>query len=364
MRLPTVEDVARSAQVSRQTVSNVINTPGRVRPATRERVEAAIEELDYRPNLSARRLRQRKSATLGIRLDPQLDGISGAVLDRFLHALTEQANERGLRVLLFTAATPADEIEQIRALRDGADVDAFVLTATVDHDPRPEWLIEHKIPFVTFGRPWGIDDLNDPQHRWVDVDGRLGVYNATLFLLDGGAERVAWIGWPRPTPTGDDRRSGWEDAMRERRGLSDAELASLCTEVVDDVAEATSAVAAMLSSGEMPDGMVCASDSLALGALIAASTAGRRDIPIIGFDDTPVAAALGLSSVEQRLDQVAAGALALLLGPVGDCVVAAKDLVVGPAHRLIKPALVIRRPQDLPVFDPSRIVGTAADGQY
>ncbi|MDJ0377470.1 LacI family DNA-binding transcriptional regulator [Cryobacterium sp. PH31-L1] len=362
MRLPTVEDVARTARVSRQTVSNVINTPARVKPATLLRVQAAIRELDYRPNQSARRLRQQKSATIGIRLDPQLNGISGAVLDRFLHSLTEQATERGLRVLLFTAATPTEEIDQIRALRDGADVDAFVLTATFDHDPRPEWLIEQKIPFVTFGRPWGIDDLNDPQHRWVDVDGRRGVYAATLSLLDAGAERVAWIGWPPPTATGDDRRSGWEDAMRERLGLGDAELASLCTEVVDDVAEATNAVANVLAGAVLPDGMVCASDTLALGALIAASTAGRRDIPIIGFDDTPVAAALGISSVEQRLDQVAAGALALLLGPVGDSVVASGALDV--AHRLIEPALVLRRPQDLPMFNPSRIDGTAAADKH
>ena len=85
-RAATVADVAAAAGVSRQTVSNVLNAPDVVRPATRERVERVIAELGYRPHASARRLRTRQSSTLGIRL-AQVHGISGAVLDRFLHAL-------------------------------------------------------------------------------------------------------------------------------------------------------------------------------------------------------------------------------------------------------------------------------------
>ncbi|WP_235559205.1 LacI family DNA-binding transcriptional regulator, partial [Microbacterium sp. Leaf351] len=89
---PTVIDVAAAAGVSRQTVSNVLNSPEIVRPETRERVERAIQELGYLPHASARRLRTRRSSTIGIRLDHlAADGISGSVLDRFLHALTEQA---------------------------------------------------------------------------------------------------------------------------------------------------------------------------------------------------------------------------------------------------------------------------------
>ncbi|TFD56242.1 LacI family transcriptional regulator [Cryobacterium sp. Hh7] len=379
MRQPTVEDVARIAQVSRQTVSNVLNSPAIVKLATRTRVQAAIAELGYRPNLSARRLRQQKSATLGIRLDPMMNGISGAVLDRFLHALTEQADARGLRILLFTAATPEEEIEQIRRLREAAEVDAFVLTATFHEDPRTEWLIANRIPFVTFGRPWGIDDMTDPQHLWVDVDGRQGVYDATISLLDQGARRVGWLGWPRPSGTGDDRRSGWEDAMRERLGLGEAELRALCTESHDGVPQATAAVvaalvtgrsaalagnvaktgasAAVAEAGEGPDdfgldALVCASDTLALGALIATSSAGLRDLPIIGFDDTPVAAAVGLSSVMQPLDEVAAGALELLLGPTGNTV-GVPNLAPNEAHRLIAPRLVKRRSNHLPLSEPS-----------
>ena len=124
-QLPTVEDVAALAGVSRQTVSNVLNTPEIVRPTTRDRVNDAIAQLGYHPHASARRLRTRQSSTIAIRLAPMVNGVSGSILDQFLHAVTEQADARGMRITLFTAADPEDEIRQYRRLRDVADVDAL-----------------------------------------------------------------------------------------------------------------------------------------------------------------------------------------------------------------------------------------------
>lgn len=341
-RLPTVLDVARIAGVSRQTVSNVLNSPGIVSPDTRERVEAAIDELGYRPHASARRLRTRKSSTIGIRIDPMTDGISGSVLDRFLHALTEQAAEVGLRVMLFTATDPDDEIRQFARLRDGADVDAFVLTSTFHDDPRTEWLIENEQSFVTFGRPWGIDDMTDPKHLWVDVDGWHGLHEATLSHLRSGLTHVAHIGWPSPSGTGDDRRRGWRDAMSEESGLPDEAVDALWLGVPDGVRSGGDAIRALLDRNERVDAIVCASDSLALGALIAT----RGEIPVIGYDNTPVAAALGLSSVEQPLDEVAAGVLWLLGGSHGGRADAQGG--TDPRHRLVTPRLVLREPEPLP----------------
>ena len=343
-RLPTIEDVARAARVSRQTVSNVLNTPAIVKPETRKRVEVAIRKLAYRPHASARRLRMRKSSTIAIRLDPMTNGISGALLDRFLHALTEQADARGIRILLFTAADPAAEIEQIRKLRAGADVDAFVLTATFHGDPRTEWLVENDVPFVTFGRPWGANDMNNPKHLWVDVDGFAGMREAATHLIDQGSSRVGFVGWPSLSGTGDDRRRGWQAAVEERLSTADTDLAALNLSVEDRLEDARDAVVALLESDEKIDGLVCASDTLALGAMIAAASVGRSDLPIIGFDNSPVGQAIGLSSVDQTLDEVAGGALELLLGQTGGDLVH-RDAAAGDTrHRLITPHLVIRQP--------------------
>jgi DNA-binding LacI/PurR family transcriptional regulator len=345
--LPTVTDVALAAGVSRQTVSNVMNSPGIVRADTRERVEAAIARLGYRPHASARRLRTRRSSTIGIRLDPMIDGISGSVLDRFLHALTEQADKQGLRVLLFTATSPEDEITQLKRLNDGADVDGFVLTSTFAGDPRTKWLIDNKISFVTFGRPWGTGDMDDPQHLWVDVDGWAGLHEAARAAQDAGARRIGYIGWPSSSDTGDDRRRGWRDAMVERGQVTEEELATLEVVTVDGVAEGTAAMQELRRLAGRLDAVLCASDSLALGAMIA----NPERVPVTGYDNTPVAAAIGLSSVDQSVDEVAAGVLELLTGEFGGHVGGAPESVQ-PRHRMVKPRLVVREfaaiPMDLP----------------
>ena len=225
-------------------------------------------------------------------------------------------------------------------------------TATFHGDPRTEWLIENKVPFVTFGRPWGIDDMNDPQHLWVDVDGSAGVRAATNHLIESGATRVHYLGWPSPSGTGDDRRRGWADAMREHLGSDDAALENLQSITVEDVSKATAVVAELLERQPTIDALVCVSDSLALGAMIAAASAGRPQLPIIGFDNTPIAQAVGFSSIEQSLGLVAAGALELLMGATGSNLVGRRPFP-GEAHRLITPELVIRRPNQLSIREPN-----------
>lgn len=340
--MPTVDDVARAAQVSRQTVSNVLNTPAIVREDTRLRVQRAIDELGYRPNASARRLRTQRSATIGLRLDPLRDGISGAVLDRFVHTLAEQADARDLRVMIFSASGHDDELAHIRRLRDGSDVDAFVLIGTDHGDPRIQWLVENGVPFVSFGRPWGAPD-DDPRHRWVDVDGRAGVRDAVTRLREQGARRIAWIGWPSPSGTGDERAAGWHEAC----GLDESERDALARVTEDGVPQGRAAAASLLALSDAPDAIVCASDSLALGALMAAQAAGLADLPIVGFDNTPVAAAVGLSSVDQPLDGVVAATLELLFGETGGTVRPNPHSNEEPTHRLLVPRLVERRSSHL-----------------
>ena len=353
--LPTVDDVARAAGVSRQTVSNVLNAPQVVREDTRHRVQSAIDRLGYRPHASARRLRTRVSSTIGIRLPfVHRDGVSGAVLDRFLHALAEQADARGMRLMLFAAADHDDEIDHYRRLRDGADVDAIVVTATGYDDPRIDWLATERMPFVAFGRPWGSSHADDPNRPWVDVDGSAGTSEATEHLLGRGLRRVGWFGWPVGSGTGEDRRAGWAEAMG-LAGLGASDLDELSLSAEDTVPMARAAVERRLA-GRSPDragldALVCASDTLALGAMMAVREAGHPRFPVIGFDNTPVAGALGLSSVDQRLDAVAVTALELLMGDTGDRVLPVGDPLLRDPHRLIRPRLVVRRSTPLTVAD-------------
>jgi DNA-binding LacI/PurR family transcriptional regulator len=341
----TIATVARSAQVSRQTVSNVINSPHLVRQETRDRVRAAIDTLGYRMNQAARQMRTGRSRLIAVRVGPAGDGINGSVPDRFLHGLAEAAASAGYRILLYAAADDDAEIAAYGDLLASHDLDAFVLTSAHRDDPRTRWLAEHHVAFVTFGRPWAVPD----RHSWVDVDGAAGTAEATRRLLAAGHRRVGFIGWPDGSEVGEDRLAGWLAAMR----AAGHDPAGLQRRVGDGVAGGERAAGDLLDAAG-PTALVCASDSLALGALRAvaardparpaaapagatpaAGASGR--VAVIGFDDTPVAQAVGLTSVAQPLAQAAAGCVAALTRLLDGGVSADHH-----EHLLLRPHLVAR----------------------
>jgi DNA-binding LacI/PurR family transcriptional regulator len=351
---PTMQSVAERADVSRQTVSNVLNAPHLVRDETRERVRAAIEELDYRPHRAARQLRTRRSHIVGLRVQPSIDGIDGAVMDRFLHAITEHAQGLGYRIMLFTAPDDRGEIAQYRELLDTVEVDAFVLTDTHRADPRTRWLAERDVPFVTFGRPWDRPDLRSSgsEHAWVDVDGAAGTSAAVDHLRSLGHHRIGFIGWPPGSGVGDDRRRGWQEAMRSF-GLRGPELDVLSVGVLDSVANGARAATDLLERGA-PTAFVCASDALALGAMTATRAGLAPTDPtacaVVGSDDTAVAQAVGLSSVAQPLHEAAAWVLRLLLSQLPDARADEQDAdPTSDRQVLLCPDLVVRASSVAPV---------------
>jgi DNA-binding LacI/PurR family transcriptional regulator len=238
-----------------------------------------------------------------------------------------------MRMLVYSARSAEEEFTSLSALWDSSEIDAAILTGTVRDDPRVPLLDGRALPFVSFGRPWGEDDIADPRHLWVDVDGASGTRAATTHALAYGS-RVAFLGWPSGSGTGDDRERGWLEAMRAA-GVDGIRLTA-----TEDVAAARGAVEQGLDAGFDADAIVCVSDTLAVGALLALNATGRR-LPVIGFDNTPTADALGFSSVEQRPEDVADGVLTLLMGSTGDVVVPRRPQA-GTAHVLIEPELVIR----------------------
>lgn len=303
---PTLETVARTAGVSRQTVSNALHRPDRLAARTRERVLLAVRETGYRPSLPARQLATRRSHAVAVRADLPQDGISGLVLDSFFHGLAEAGEASGHRVVLYAAqADPEAELAVVQDLLGSATADAVVLTGTDRVDGRPARLTSLGLTFCSFGRPWAA---GEPPHDWVDVDGARGTELGVEHLVATGRRQIAFLGWPEGSATGEDRRAGW------LRALTAAGLAGSVTERRSEnhVQAAEATVAAMLSGPDAPDGLVCASDTLAFGAHRAAAGLGR-DLGIVGFDATPVAAALGFASVAQPVREVAHTCLELLL---------------------------------------------------
>ncbi|HSE69833.1 MAG TPA: LacI family DNA-binding transcriptional regulator [Nocardioidaceae bacterium] len=309
-RAPTLATVADEAGVSRQTVSNALNSPHLLRPETLARVQHAIDTLGYSPNRAARNLRTRASHLIGLRVEPAAEGTANVLMDRFLHSLVESSDVAGYHVLLFADDEErADPVAGYADLLRSTAVDAFVVTDTYRGNPQAGWLERQGAPFVAFGRPW---DDSRAKHPWVDVDGRAGVGLAVDHLVERGHSRIAWIGWLKDSFIGEDRRSGWVDTMHAHR-LSTSRLSARGDDTVDFGRRAAHA----LLESEEPTAFVCASDTIAMGVLHALSERRLRageDVAVVGFDDSIAAqvAPPGLTSVRQPLEQVAREIVGLL----------------------------------------------------
>jgi DNA-binding LacI/PurR family transcriptional regulator len=331
---PTLASVASAAAVSRQTVSNVLNAPHLVRKETRLRVEAVIAETGYRPLKAAQILRTHRSHLIAV-IIPEPAQSRGELHNAFLHAITQRAQRSGYRVLLFTAASDSEEIRAYSELLDDYTLDAFVLTGTHAGDPRTSWLRRRRVPFVTFGRPWDGPD----NHPWVDVDGASGERAATAHLVAAGHRRIAFLGWPEGSGAGDDRHAGWETGC-QAAGLP---TTGLRLQLRDEIAEGRAACAALLDRNDPPTAFVCVSDTIALGAwteLIARGLVPGRDAAVTGFDDSTAAAAVGLTSVAQPLNDVADACLNAL----GSLLTAKTRRRAATTQRraLLEPRLVLR----------------------
>lgn len=326
----TLAMVARRAGVSPQTVSNALNSPQLLRPETLERVRQAVDEMGYRPSRAAQTLRTRSSKLIGYGIQPSPAGTTTPIMDRFLHALSQAADEAGYRILLFAGSPGEPTLAGYEELLGQHEVDGFVLSGTARHDPRQSWLAKRGVPFVGFGRMWSGRPVGD----WVDVDGASGTDAAVEHLVALGHRRIAFLGWPRGSDVGDDRAAGWQRAMR-RHGLS---TRARRAQSVDDIEAAHDAVKPLLDAGATA--VVAASDTLALGCYHALRERGAtpgRDVAVIGFDDSPTAALVSpaLSSIEQPLEAVGRECLRLLLARIADA-------GAPPERVLLAPSLVVR----------------------
>ncbi|MGI5351294.1 LacI family DNA-binding transcriptional regulator [Streptomyces sp. CA-250714] len=327
----TLSMVAARAGVSPQTVSNALNSPDLLRPETLERVRRAIDEMGYRPSRAAQMLRTRSSKLIGYGVRPSPPGTTAPVLDRFLHALSEAADEAGFRILLFASPPGRASLKGYEELLDQHRVDGFLLSDTDErNDPRQAWLAERGVPFVAFGRMWSKRQIGD----WVDVDGACGTDAAVEHLIALGHRKIAFLGWQRGSGLGDDRADGWQRAMR-RHGLP---TRGRRAQSLDDVDAARAAVEPLLDAGATA--VVAASDTLALGCFHALRERGAtpgRDVAVTGFDDSPMAAVLspGLTTLAQPLEAVGRECVRLLLARMS-------DPAAPPERVLLEPTLVIR----------------------
>jgi DNA-binding LacI/PurR family transcriptional regulator len=307
-----LKHVAEAAGVSVKTVSNVVNGYAHVTDATRTRVQQAIDELNYRPNLAARNLRQGRSDVIALAL-PELDLPYFAELAR---SVIKSAEARGWTVLIDQTDGLVEReqlvIDGIRGrLIDGLIFSPIALGADELGRRRDT------VPLVLLG-----ERVYDGPADHVSIDNVAAGRVATGHLVGLGRRRIAAIGdQPRPqSQTAHLRRRGYEEALADA-GLP--VLPDLLIEV-DAYHRADGAAAArqLMALPEPPDAIFCFNDLMALGTLRALLELGVRvpqDVAVVGWDDiedgrysTPTLTTIGPD--KQQIASLAVEFLAARLG--------------------------------------------------
>jgi DNA-binding LacI/PurR family transcriptional regulator len=326
----TIRDVAAYAGVSVSTVSYVINNNPLTKPATRQRVRAAIRELGYHPNTTARNLKSSETHLIGYAWHVPEDPVRrNPLLDLFLYELAQQAESRGYHILTFTQSIEQG-VKTYETLVNTNRVDGFVLSDLTYDDSRVKRLLEMRVPFAAYGR--SNEEWDFP---YVDVDGERGIQLAVEHLATNGHKAIGFISYPEGVRIGDARMRGYVTAMHQARLTVHHAWIARSPNTLEHAFQSAQQI---LSGKPRPTAIVCANDVMALGAKQCIETLGLEtgtDIALTGYDDTPVAGLIGLTSIRQPIAVIADKVMELLTSDINQ--------QRRPEHQIIlNPSLVVR----------------------
>ncbi|MEV4709307.1 LacI family DNA-binding transcriptional regulator [Actinoplanes sp. NPDC049316] len=327
----SLRQVAERAGVSIRTVSNVVSGFALVAPETRARVQAAIDELQYRPNAAARHLRGGRSGLVALAI-PE---IASPYFGELAGLLVDEAQKRSWMLLVQQTGGDADHERRLLDGVRGQVVDGLVLSpwalSPQDLRRRPD-----AVPLVLLGEQ-DADGLLDH----VAVDSVAAARDATAHLIAQGRTRIAAIG-PQPhleNGTAARRVEGYRAALAEAGLPADPRLEIPVERLHRE--DGADAMRRLLEAGPEIDAVFCFSDQLALGAMQTALRHGRTipgDLAVVGFDDiedgryaTP--ALTTISPDKAAIAREAVGCLADRLD--GDPAAPARRIVI-PHHLIVR----------------------------
>ncbi|GAA0321157.1 LacI family DNA-binding transcriptional regulator [Kineococcus aurantiacus] len=334
-RVPVLADVAQLAGVSQQTVSRVVRGSPSVARRTRERVEAAIAEIGYRPNVAARTLVTRRSHRIGVvAADTSLHGVA-----RTLAGIQDAARTAGYAVSLVMVpdlrrSSVQEALEDLRAQY----VDGAVVVVPEDSSQEAVRAADAAFPCVLAP---GLDGAGVADAYWAEV---AAAREATDHLLDLGHRTVHHVGGPTDWAESRARSTGWRTALVER-------VRVVPRPVRGDWSAASGHAAVAELPLETVTAVFVANDHMAVGVLNALAAKGLRvpdDVSVVGFDDVPEAAfyAPPLTTVHQDFAAIGRRCVRVLLGRLHDRVVEPAPLTPGLVVRAsTAPPPLVRRAQ-------------------
>lgn len=310
MATQTIEHIAALADVSRSTVSRVLNNHPSVRPEVRERVLRVIEEQGYAPQAAARSLASSRTNVISLLIPRSaINVFTDPFYPLIIQAITEACAANGYLLMLWMANADMEQQFYHRVVR-ARHCDGVILLASDIDDPLLPSLIKGPMPIVQIGRHPYFTLLNT-----VDSENREGARLATTYLIGLGHRRIATINGPLHRAVALDRRDGYKQALLEG-GLPI--VPELQAESDYSTTGGYAAMTLLLALKPRPTAVFVAGDAMVLGALSAVREAGLRvpdDLSLVGFDDLPLAASTSppLTTIRQPVHALGTSAVEMLL---------------------------------------------------
>jgi len=302
----TMHEVAKHAGVSPMTVSRALSGDAHVEAATRQRVQAAVKELGYSPNVAARNLARAASLHIGL----LYNNPSAAYLNELLVGVLEQSSQIGCQIVLEKCGARNERAVIERLLRD--DVGGIILPPPLsDSNIALEALRAAKIPFISVatGRP-------EAEGLSVRIDDMEAAAAMTRHLLSLGHRDIGFIvGAPNQTVSAQ-RQAGFETALREAAVPVRPEWVKQGSFTYRSGLDAAEEILSV--SNHRPTAIFASNDDMAAAAMAVAHRMHLdvpKDLTIVGFDDTPLATTIwpALTTVRQPVAAMARKAVELLL---------------------------------------------------
>lgn len=261
----TIEDVAAALGVSKTTVSRAISGKGRIGEKTRNRVLEYIEQNNYKPNVVAKGLAQRRTFNMSVVWPGDYSLVDLPFFQRCLIGMSEVASGYGYDIVI--SLVSGDEISNLRRIIENRKVDGVILTRTLVNDRPAEYLKKSGIPFVAIGSSL------DEEIITVDNDNFGACMELTSILIGKGHSKLALIGGPRNHMITRIRYDGFVEAYRRANKKIDESLIFLNQGNEQRLTEIVKQLAA-----KKVDGVICMDDQLA-GYVISICRAQKIKIP-------------------------------------------------------------------------------------
>ena len=276
--MATVHDVARRAGVSTSTVSHVVNGTRFVSDELRERVLAAMRELDYTPNAAARMLTLKRSRTIGL----IVSDIRNPFFASVARGVEDVAQELGYTVVLCNSDESAEREAACLTALESRAVDGVLLASAGVADEHLSRLVRAGFPIVLVDRD--LPELGAPA---VVLDNEGAAYNAVRHLIAGGHRRIAMLSGRASISTTTERVAGYRRALHEAGLALDERLIVSGASTSEGGAAAATVV---LEVDPPPSAIFSGNNLMSIGALQAIANCGLvvpDDIALVGFDDFP-----------------------------------------------------------------------------